>query len=194
MKVGHRRDDRSVPQGLLDDPKLEQVAAWGKRLAGSGLSPGESGNLSCRVEDGFLITCTGVPLASIEREHWVLVTGIDRSSGGEVVVASRGPAEPSRDAAVHATLYGRCPEASAVYHLHVGHLDELQGRLGVPSTGTYYQAGTRESVEEIERFLDGHPGSRYFVLVDHGIVAWGESIDEAGGLVEAHQQALAEGG
>lgn len=163
-------------------------------MAGSGLSPGESGNLSCRVADGFLITRTRVALAAIEPEDWVLVSGVNRPPRGEVLVESRGAADPSRDAAVHATVYEQLPGAAAIFHLHVGRLDELQGRLGVPATTTYYQAGTRESMEEIERFLTSHPATRYFVLVDHGIVAWGESIDDTGALVEAHQRALEEGG
>ncbi|MDH3470025.1 MAG: class II aldolase/adducin family protein [Acidimicrobiia bacterium] len=194
MKVGHARDDRPLPQELLDDPRLTSLAKWGKRLAESGLSPDASGNMSCRTPGGFLITRTGVPLAAIERDDWVLVSGIDRDSVGSVVVMSRGPHEPSRDAAAHASLYGRRPEAATVFHLHVGLLEELSGRLGVPSTDTHYPAGTKESMEEIERFLDAHLETRYFVLVDHGIIAWGESIDETGALVETYQLEVDQGG
>lgn len=192
MKVGHQRDDRSVPASLLDDPRLDNLAAWGRRLAAGGLSPGESGNLSCRTPGGFLITRTGLELGEIERGDWVLVSGIDHDADGLVAVASRGLHEPSRDAAVHATLYRQRPAAAAVFHLHVGRLDQLRGRLRVPSTATYYPAGTRESMEEIARFLDDNPDPRYFVLVEHGIVAWGESVDETGTLVLGHHRALAD--
>ncbi len=194
MKVGHRHDDRPVPEELLDDPRLTSLADWGRRLAESGLSPGESGNLSCRIGEGFLITRTGVPLGAVERDDWVLVSGVEDAADGLVVVTSRGPHEPSRDAAVHATLYGRRADATAVFHLHVGRLDDLTDRLGVPATATYYPAGTRESMEEIGRFLEDHADARYFVLVDHGIVAWGGSVDESGSLVEEYQLLLAEGG
>jgi L-fuculose-phosphate aldolase len=193
MKVGHRRDARPLPGSVLADPRLTSLSAWGERIARAGLSPGESGNMSCRTKEGFLITRTEVPLATIGLDDWVLVSGIDQHEDGPVVVLSRGLNDPSRDAAVHATLYERRPAAEAVFHFHVGHLDVLRDRLGVPATSTYYPAGTRESKDEIERFLDDHPETRYFVLVDHGIVAWGESIDEAGGLVERYQAAV-EGG
>lgn len=166
--------------------------SWGAELASSGMSPGESGNLSCRTAEGFLITRTGVPLATITKEDWVLVTGIEHDAEGPIV-SSRGLHEPSRDASVHAVLYQRRPNATAVFHLHVGHLDELQDRLEVPATDVYYPAGTLESKQEIERFLDQHPGTRYFVLIDHGIVAWGESVDETAALVDRHQAALTEG-
>lgn len=187
MRVEHRRDDRPLPENLLHDPRLTDLAAWGKRLAASGLSPGASGNMSCRTQDGFVVTRTGVPLATIGGDDWVWVSGVDLDPDGLVVVSSRGPHEPSLDAAVHAALYRRRPQATTVFHLHVGLLEELSERLGVPATSTHHPAGTRESMEEIDRFLDDHLETRYFVLVDHGIVAWGESIDETGTLVEARQ-------
>lgn len=190
MKVGHHRDDRPLPQDLLDDPRLTSLAAWGKRLAASGLSPDTSGNMSCRTRGGFLVTRTGVPLATIRSDDWVFVSGVNLDPDRLVVVSSRGLHQPSLDAAVHATLYRQRPAATTVFHLHVGLLDELSDRLGVPATGTHYPAGTKESMEEIERFLDDHPETRYFVLVDHGIVAWGESIDETGALVETRQLEL----
>lgn len=189
MKVGHRRDSRPVPADLLDDPRLDSLATWGAELAAAGLSPGESGNLSCRAAEGFLITRTGVPLATIAKDDWVLVTGIEHDDDGPVVT-SRGLHEPSKDASVHAVLYERRPTATSVFHLHVGHLDDLQNRLGVPATDTYHPAGTRESKEEIEGFLDQHPDTRYFVLIDHGIVAWGETVAETAALVDRYQAAL----
>ncbi len=194
MNVDHQRDDQPVPPDLLDDLRLMRLAGWGKRLADSGLSPGASGNMSCRTEGGFLITRTGVALAEIETDDWVLVSGVDHDADGRVVVYSRAPHEPSKDSSVHAALYERLPEAKTVFHFHVGSLDDLTGQLGVPSASTYYPAGTRESMEEIQRFLDGHLATRYFVLVDHGIVAWGESIDETGGLVEARHLELEQKG
>lgn len=193
MKVGHSRDPRPVASELLDDPRLAQLADWGGRLAASGLSPDTSGNLSCRTGGGFLITRTGVSLATIGRDDWVAVAGVDEDPAGSVVVESRGIYEPSRDSAVHATLYHRLPAATSIFHLHVGNLEELSDRLGVPATSTYHPAGTTESMREIERFLDDHPDARYFVLVAHGIVAWGASVDEAGELVAAHQLAVEQG-
>ena len=194
MNVDHQRDGRPVPHGLLEDLRLTCLAGWGKRLADSGLSPGASGNMSCRTDSGFLITRTGVALAEIEIGDWVLVSDVDHDADGRVVVHSRGPYEPSKDSSVHAALYERLPEANTVFHFHVGSLDDLTGQLGVPATTTYYPAGTKESMEEIQRFVDDHAATRYFVLVDHGIVAWGESIDETGGLVEARNLELEQRG
>jgi ribulose-5-phosphate 4-epimerase/fuculose-1-phosphate aldolase len=193
MKVGHRRDPAAVPSALLEEPAVGDLEQWGSRLAEEGLSPGESGNLSCRTPGGFLITRTQVPLGAIQRDDWVLVTGIEHAPDGRVIVDSRGRHDPSRDAAVHAAIYRYRPEADVVFHLHVGHLDELR-ELGVPSTTTYHRAGTRESMEEIERFLAAHPGAAYFNLTHHAIVALGTSAEETGARVESYQQGLAKGG
>lgn len=190
MKIVHHRDPGPVPSELAADTRLAELSAWGSRLAGAGLSPGESGNMSCRSGGGFAITRTGVPLAAIAADDWVLVTGVEHLPDGGVVVNSNGPHEPSRDSAVHAAVYAARPNASTVFHFHVGSLDVLTDRLGVPATTTYYPAGTTESMEEIERFLDAHDAVDYFVLVDHGIVAFGDSIDETGAMVEAAQRAV----
>lgn len=190
MKVSHRHDERALPDELLDDPRIVEIAAWGNKLATAGLSPEASGNMSCRTDQGFLITATGVPLGAITPPDWVLVSAVDVDPDGVVVVTSRGPHEPSRDAAVHHTLYEQQSLANTVFHLHVGHLDELRDRLGVPSTDVYYPAGTKESMDEIARFLEGRPDTRYFLLIDHGIVAWGESVAETAALVEARQREL----
>lgn len=190
MKVRHDRDSRPIPHGLLADTRLAELSAWGGRLAAAGLSPGESGNMSCRSGDGFLITRTGVPLAAIRTDDWVLVTEVRRLAHGEVVVNSIGPHEPSRDSAVHAAVYTARPDATTVFHFHVGSLEVLTSRLGVPATSAYYPAGTTESMEEIERFLSYHHAIGYFVLIDHGIVAMGDSIDDTGALIEAHQRAV----
>lgn len=192
MEVQSRSSGMRLPAETLADPRLEQLAAWGSRLAASGLSPEASGNLSCRTDSGFLITATGVPLGAINTEEWVEVTRIDHPDDASIVVESNGTAEPSRDAAVHATLYRHRPEAGAIFHLHVGNLDDLHDRLGVPSTGTFHPAGTTESAAEIERFLDTHGDVRYFILIDHGIVAWGPTVDDAAAEVTTRARALEE--
>lgn len=193
MKIQSRRSGRPLSPDLLSDPRLDRLAEWGIQLAATGLSPDASGNLSCRSQDGFLITATGVPLGEIRAEDWVEVTAIENPDDATIVVQSNGVAEPSRDAAVHATVYRHRPEATAIFHLHVGNLDELHERLGVPATEEFHPAGTTESVAEIERFLDADGEIRYFILVNHGIVAWGETVEEAAAEVTARQRALGDG-
>jgi ribulose-5-phosphate 4-epimerase/fuculose-1-phosphate aldolase len=195
MRVTHSRTESSLPAGVQADSRIARLCGWGARLAELGLSPGESGNMSFRVDEGFLVSRTTAPLAELGPDDWVLVTGVDRLDKGGLVVNSIGEHDPSRDSAVHAAVYGAKPDAEAVFHFHVGNLEVLT-RLDVPATKQWHSAGTTESMEEIERFLTTNPDTRYFVLVEHGTVAVGDSVDEAGALVEQHHhmvvRALAE--
>jgi ribulose-5-phosphate 4-epimerase/fuculose-1-phosphate aldolase len=184
MQVTHRRIATPLPPETLDDERLRELAIWGRRLSDFGISPAASGNLSCRRGDRFLITGTGVPLGGILAHDWVEVSAVTPRDDGGLIVESRGLKEPSRDASVHAAIYGRLPEASAVFHLHPDYLNILSDDLGVPTTATYQTAGTVESVREIERWLD--PAVGYLVIVDHGIVAWADSVEAAGRMVERY--------
>ena len=187
MKITHSRTESSLPAGAQTDPRIGRLCEWGTRLAELGLSPGESGNMSFRVDEGFVVSRTTAPLAELGPDDWVLVTGVDRLENGGLVVNSIGEHDPSRDSAVHAAVYGAQPDAEAVFHFHVGNLDLLT-QLNVPATNEWHSAGTTESMEEIERFLATNPDTRYFVLVEHGTVAVGDRVDEAGALVEQHHQ------
>lgn len=186
MELTQRRTPSSLPAQLLEEPRVAELADWGHRLSDLGISHAASGNLSTRLGDGFLITGTGMPLGAIHEGDWVHVTGVIPREDGGLVVESHGPVEPSRDAGVHAAIYGRVPDAMTVFHLHPEYLATLSVDLGVPTTSTYQQAGTVESVREIEQWID--PNTGYLVIVDHGIVAWADTVAAAGELVERYHR------
>lgn len=188
MKVDMRRRADAVSAELLADPRVERLAAWGARLAGLGVAPAASGNLSFRTRSGFLVTRTGVELRSIGPADWVEVLEIAREPSGGLAVTYQGLHEPSRDAFVHGTVYERSPEAEAVFHLHDGEMVSAGPALGIPSTERFYPAGTVESVAEIEALLTRRPDASYFILVEHGVVAWGRTIDAAGELIESRHR------
>jgi ribulose-5-phosphate 4-epimerase/fuculose-1-phosphate aldolase len=172
------------PPGLVDDPRLGRLSAWGERFHRLGISPGASGNLSVRSDRGFIISRTEVELPRIGPHDWVEVTGMVREADGALTVEYYGDHVPSRDSFVHGTVYARQPEAQAIFHLHDQAMLAAAPDLGIPSTEEFFPAGTDGSVRQIERFLDRHPGVQYFVLVEHGIVAWAGDLDAAGALVE----------
>ncbi len=187
MRVRNRRVAQSVAAAAGGDPRLGRLAEWGRRLAGLGVAPGASGNLSCRTESGFLITRTGAELGGIVPDDWVEVVGLSRSDKGTLTVSYRGAHEPSRDAFVHGTVYDRQPGAAAIFHLHDRLV--LERGAGLPITERFYPAGTVESVEEIERLLRRRPAAHYFLLAGHGVVAWEATVDATGALIEAEHEA-----
>lgn len=91
---------------------VEQMCRAGRHLAGLGLSPGSSGNISVRDGDRVYLSPTGVALADLDEESLAITalapTGLEPLSGPR----------PSKEAPLHAALYLRDPSARCVVHLH----------------------------------------------------------------------------
>jgi L-fuculose-phosphate aldolase len=93
-----------------DEATLRRELADHYRRAGEmGLNALASGNLSCRFEDGMLISPTGATGETISAETVVLV-----GPNG----AWQGERKPSSEWQMHAAIYAACPEARAVVHTH----------------------------------------------------------------------------
>ncbi|MEU6039653.1 3-oxo-tetronate 4-phosphate decarboxylase [Actinomadura sp. NPDC047616] len=87
----------------------EEIVTLGASLFARRLTHGRTGNLSVRVDEGFLVTPTGGSLASLSAEDLALV-GLDGTH-------LSGP-RPSKEAFLHAAVYRARPGAGAVIHLH----------------------------------------------------------------------------
>jgi ribulose-5-phosphate 4-epimerase/fuculose-1-phosphate aldolase len=94
---------------MTDEDVRGQVVALGASLFARRLTHGRTGNLSVRVDEGFLITPTGGSLAALTADGLSLV-GLDGSH-------LSGP-RPSKEAFLHAAAYRARPAAGAVIHLH----------------------------------------------------------------------------
>ncbi|GAB2623274.1 class II aldolase/adducin family protein [Pseudactinotalea suaedae] len=78
-------------------------------LAGLGLSPGSSGNVSVRTGDHVLVSATGTQMGSLAPE------GLSRLDlHGNLVDGPR----PTKEAPLHLAFYRRSPELRCVIHLH----------------------------------------------------------------------------
>jgi ribulose-5-phosphate 4-epimerase/fuculose-1-phosphate aldolase len=87
----------------------DEIVETGRRLYARGLSPGTSGNLSVRTDDGFLLTPTNSSLGSLDADRLsVLDAGGNHVSGDA----------PTKEAWLHLAMYAERPEARAIVHLH----------------------------------------------------------------------------
>lgn len=89
-----------------------RIAALGASLFARRLTHGRTGNISARLDDGFLVTPTGTSLGELDPG------GLSR-----VALDGRhldGP-RPSKEAFLHAAVYRARPSAQAVMHLHSTH-------------------------------------------------------------------------
>ena len=113
----------------------EAIAELGASIFARGLTPGRTGNLSCRIDDEIVVTPTGVSLGSLD-PHQLAIIDLD----GRPI---RG-AWPSKEAVMHAALYRARPTATGVVHLHSTHavavscLADIDERSVLPPLTAYF--------------------------------------------------------
>lgn len=165
-----------------------RLATLARRLSEQGMNPGRSGNLSARVEGGFVITPSGAAYDTLHPDDLVFLDGEGGRGGGR--------REPSSEWRLHRDIYARIPEAGAVVHTHSPFATTLAClRRGIPSfhyevafaggadirCAPYATFGTQELSD---RALEALEGRRACLLANHGALAWGANLEEAAGLGE----------
>ena len=164
-----------------------RLIAAAKRLAALGLNSGKSGNMSVRMDGGFLVTPSGKTYETLGGDDIVYV---DRDE------KIHGPHKPSSEWRLHQGIYARFPQANAVMHAHSPYATTLAClRRGIPAfhyevafaggadirCAAYATFGTQELCDAALAALDGRKAC---LLANHGAVAYGVSLDDAAGLIE----------
>jgi len=159
-----------------------EIVAVSRALDGAGLMPNKSGNVSCRIPGGFLITPSGVPYSQLEAAQ-VVELGTDGA-------AVEGGLRPSSEWRMHGAIYAQRPEVAAIVHTHSPRATALScARLGIPAFHymialaggaircmPYATFGTEDLARNAVCGLDGR---RAVLLANHGVVAVGTSLREA---------------
>lgn len=172
--------EASLRPGSVADLLRAELVHWCRVFDRLGLSPdygkGSCGNLSYRVEDGFVITPTGAYFSSLDEEDLVKVVACDLAGRRVMVIGKR---EPSSEAMLHYEVYRRRPEVMAVFHGHdegvVSHARELR----IAETVREQPYGSIELMQEVAGILGDQ---RCLVLKNHGFLSLGGSMKEAGEL------------
>lgn len=87
----------------------ERLCMWGKSLFDRGLTSGSSGNISVRLDDGFLVTPTNSCLGLLDPARLTKLGPLGEPMSGD---------KPSKEAPLHLAFYEARPGAGAVVHLH----------------------------------------------------------------------------
>ena len=90
----------------------DEIVETGRSLFARGLSPGASGNLSVRVDGGFLTTPTNSSLGTLDPARLSLLDEDGAHVGGD---------PPTKEVWLHMAMYAERPEARAIVHLHSTH-------------------------------------------------------------------------
>ncbi|WP_299396136.1 class II aldolase/adducin family protein [Pelagibius sp.] len=146
-----------------------------------GINQGTSGNISARIEGGFLITPSGIPYEKMKPEQIV-----EMDLGGGYF----GDYLPSSEWRMHYDIYLNKPEAGAVVHTHSIYctaLASLQERIpafhymiGVAG-GTnircadYATFGTQELSGNMLKALQGRSAC---LLANHGMICFAKDLDK----------------
>jgi 3-dehydro-4-phosphotetronate decarboxylase len=88
----------------------DELCRVGRSLHARGYVHGTTGNLSARLDDGYLISATDACLGELDGESIVKVDAAGRSLGSG--------ARPSKTLALHLRIYAAEPEARCVIHTH----------------------------------------------------------------------------
>jgi L-fuculose-phosphate aldolase len=163
-------------------PERRALLAAARKLAAQGMMPGTSGNVSVRVDEGLLITPSGVPYDLLEP------AGLVELDADGVPL---GHGRPSTEWRLHRDLLRARPEVGAIVHCHPPFGTALACvRRDIPAfhymiavaggstirCATYATFGTAELARNALAALEGR---RACLLANHGTVALGATLDAA---------------
>jgi len=169
----------------------EDICRVGRSIFDRGLTHGSTGNVSARLEDGWLLTPTG---GSLGRLDPATLSRLDWNG----TLLSGDP--PSKESFLHLAMYQEWPQTGAVVHLHSTHsvavsvLDDIDPgdvlppmtayyvmRVGTLPLVPYYAPGDRQLAEAVRRVAGKHHA---LLLANHGPVVAGSSLATAVDAVE----------
>lgn len=172
----------------MTDTKLrDDICRFGRSLFERGLTPGSSGNISLRLDDGgWLVTPTNASLGFLDPARITRLDAQGRLVSGDA---------PTKEIPLHAALYETRTSARAIVHLHSSHsvalsmLPEIDPKAVLPPMTPYYlmRAGQTAlvpyyrpgdpAVADAIRSLAGRYSS--VLLANHGPVVAGETLEAA---------------
>jgi len=171
---------------MNDTATRDKIAKLGKSIFDRGLTAGSSGNISVRVDDGWLMTPTGSSLGDLDPARISKLDNRGKHVGGDA---------PTKESFLHVAMYEQRPKAGAVVHLHSVHsvavscmatidktnvLPPLTAyyvmRIGVLPLIPYFAPGDLDLARAVREMASNHHA---VLLANHGPVVAGTSLEDA---------------
>jgi ribulose-5-phosphate 4-epimerase/fuculose-1-phosphate aldolase len=102
----------TVSNAHAENLQREKIARLSRSLYERGLTAGSSGNISVRLDDGWLLTPTNACLGELDPARIARMDWEGKLLAGD---------PPSKEAFLHRSMYEERPGAGAIVHLHSTH-------------------------------------------------------------------------
>jgi len=169
----------------------ESIVRYGRSMFERGLTFGSSGNISARLEDGWLMTPTNVSLDRLDPARLARLDDRGKLISGDA---------PTKESFLHITMYRKRQSSRAVVHLHSTHsvavscLADVNTQDVLPPVTAYYvmrvgslplvpfhPPGDMSLADAVAKLAGKHHA---VLLANHGPVVAGTSLDAAVGAIE----------
>jgi 3-dehydro-4-phosphotetronate decarboxylase len=167
------------------------IVETGRSMFERRLTFGSSGNVSVKLDDGWLMTPTGSSLGRLDPARLSRLDADGKLLSGDA---------PTKEAFIHLAMYRERPKAGAVVHLHATHsvavscLDGIDPndvlppitayyvmRVGALPLIPYYAPGDKTLAEAVGAVAAKHSA---VLLANHGPVVSGSSLSAATDAIE----------
>jgi 3-dehydro-4-phosphotetronate decarboxylase len=172
---------------MNEDATRRLLADLAASLFSRGFSVGSAGNISARLDDGFLITPTNSSLGRLDPARISKLDADFRHVDGD---------QPSKEVFMHRAFYKARRDAGAVVHLHstmataVACLPDVDAANPIPPLTPYFVMRVGRSMPIVEYYRPGDPAmepaihaaagdARAVLLANHGPVVSGRTLTDA---------------
>lgn len=171
---------------MTETKSRDEIAKHAKSMYERGLTFGSSGNISVRLDDGWLMTPTGVSMAEIDPAR---ISKLDVN--GQHISGDK----PTKETFLHIAMYEQRATAGAIVHLHSTHsvavscMTDIDPKNVLPPITAYYvmKIGTLPLIPyfppgdvDLAKAVGEMASDHHAVLLaNHGPVVAGKSLRDA---------------
>jgi 3-dehydro-4-phosphotetronate decarboxylase len=172
---------------MTEDDTRHLLVELAASLFARGFSVGSAGNISVRLDDGFLITPTNSCLGRLDPTRLSRLDAGFRHIGGD---------KPSKEVFMHRAFYTARADAGAVVHLHstmataVACLPDVDADNPIPPLTPYFVMRVGRRMPIVQYYRPGDPAmepaieagardARAVLLANHGPVVSGKTLTDA---------------
>jgi 3-dehydro-4-phosphotetronate decarboxylase len=169
----------------------EEICTVGKSMFDRGLTFGSSGNISARVDGGWLMSPTGSRMGSLDPARLSMLDDSGNHIGGD---------RPTKETFLHIAMYRERANTGAVVHLHSTHsvavscLADIDPENPLPPITAYYVMRVGKlalipyfppgDIKLADAIAEVAPRHHAVLLANHGPVVAGSGLSAAADAIE----------